>query len=46
VTALPDDTTRTDRTEDRVSTRAASALREAMERLLAGRPHRTAPTAG
>jgi hypothetical protein len=41
VTDLPDDTTRTHRAQDRVSTRAASALREAMERLLAGRPHRT-----
>lgn len=41
MTTLPDDTTRTDRAQDRVSTRAASALREAMERLLAGRPYRT-----
>jgi hypothetical protein len=41
VTALSDDTNRPERAEDRVSSRAAIALREAMERLLAGRPHRT-----
>jgi hypothetical protein len=41
VTILPEDTNQLERTQDRVSTRAASALREAMERLLAGRPHRT-----
>ena len=42
MTTVPDDTTRTEPAqEDRVSTRAAIALREAMERLLTGRPRRT-----